>query len=450
MRYFLDSFGCAKNQVDGEIMMAALNDAGWTAGGADDADLIIVNSCAFIREAKQESINAVLLWKKQYPGKKVLLAGCLAQRYGAELSDSLPEADGMFGNSDLSGVAAAASSAAASAAAVPGTAPGADAKETETGQRPLLGFPGQAYVKISEGCDNRCSFCAIPGIRGPMRCRPIADIAAECAALLQRGVKELCIIGQDIAAYRDSGGPALARLAAAIAKLPGSFWTRFLYLHPDHFPLELLDVMRSDSRLIPYFDIPFQHASPKILAAMNRRGRADDYLRLLYTIRAALPDAVIRSTFLVGFPGEDDRRDFAALLDFQKRARLDWLGVFTFSREEGTPAYGMKGRVPEKLALERKATLEQRQEPITKSAMDRFTGRRMDVLIEENAGGGHWLGRLYCQAPEVDGCAVIQAAGANLAPGMLVPCTVLYRSGIDLAVRAINVNGGGAGGNAGA
>jgi ribosomal protein S12 methylthiotransferase len=441
MRYFLDSFGCAKNQVDAESMMAVLNGAGWTASdNADGADLIIVNSCAFIEDAKRESINAVLLWKKHCPGKKILLAGCLAQRYGAELAESLPEADGLFGNSSLSGAADAAARAA-------GIAPsGAGARGSEAGSRPLLGFPGLAYVKISEGCDNRCSFCAIPLIRGPLRCRPAGGITGECAALLARGVKELCVIGQDIAAYRDpsapdqNGRPALARLAAALAELSGDFRVRFLYLHPDHFPLELLDVMRENRRLLPYFDIPFQHAAPNILRAMNRRGGADSYLRLLDTIRGALPDAVIRSTFLTGFPGETEA-DFAALLDFQEKARFDWLGVFTFSREEGTPAYSMPEKVPKRTAARRKAMIEERQVSITEERMNRFVGRRLDALIEEavdDTDGGLWLGRLYCHAPEVDGCAVIRApaGGPPLEPGNMIPCTVVGRAGFDLETEA--------------
>lgn len=435
-RYFLDPFGCAKNQVDAETMMARLDEAGWAAcEDAEDADLIIVNSCGFIEEAKRESINAVLLWRKRCPEKKILLAGCLAERYGRELAESLPEADGVFGNACLDHAARAAASVCG------GTRPGEEPRpEGAPGRRPLLGFPGQAYVKISEGCDNRCSFCAIPLIRGKLRCREIPDIVEECAALLTRGVKELCLVGQDLAAYVSTGG-GLCKLLSAIGRLPGRFWVRLLYLHPDHFPSGLLEVMKDDERFLPYFDIPFQHASAPLLKAMNRQGNAGGHLRLLDKIRDAFPDAVIRSTFLAGFPGETGE-DFRALLDFQDRARFDWLGVFAFSREEGTPAYSMKGRAEKKIVKERKALIEERQIPITEERMNRFVGRGLEVLVEEALEPGVadaeplWLGRLFCHAPGVDGAAVIrrEAAGGLMIPGELVPCGVTRRSGFDLEV----------------
>jgi len=433
MIYFLDPFGCAKNQVDAELMMARLNAAGWTgAGDPAAADLIIVNSCAFVEEAKRESINAVLAWKKQYPDKKVLLAGCLAQRYQAELEESLTEADAFTGCEPERAVDVA-------AGLVPGTilahgpqmVPG-------TGQRPLLGFPGSAYVKIAEGCDNNCSFCAIPLIRGPLRCRPIPDIVQECRHLLERGIKELCLIGQDIAAYK----PGLSALLEALAALPGSFWVRLLYLHPDHFPLDILPILQTDSRFLPYFDIPLQHASPRLLSLMGRRGSGESYLRLLDTIRCRLPDAVIRSTFLVGFPGETEE-DFEQLLGFQRQAGFDWLGVFAYSREEGTAAHSMKNRVPKQIALRRKVLVEETQIPITEDRMNRFVGRTLDVLVEEAlplAEDTLWLGRLFCHAPEVDGAAVIQQANAHgtapqPAPGQLIRGTVFARAGFDLEVR---------------
>jgi ribosomal protein S12 methylthiotransferase len=482
MTFYLDPFGCVKNQVDAENIMALLGNAGWTA--AEDpgaADLIIINSCGFIESAKRESINAVLAWRKNYPDKKILLAGCLSQRYGAELAESLPEADGIFGNSDLGGIAAAAQaalggkapagsgaagpaakapSAADNAAAVSGASVSAAGDGTvgvEPGRRPLLSLPGSAYVKIAEGCDNRCSFCAIPLIRGRRRSRPIASVLDECRALLDRGVRELCLIGQDLGAYGGDLVPAagLPPLLEALAALEGDFWVRLLYIHPDNFPPALLDLCRRDRRLLPYFDLPFQHGSAPLLRSMNRRGDAETYLGLLERIRTALPDAVIRSTFLTGFPGETEE-DFRALLEFQERARLDWLGVFTYSREEDTPAYGMKNRVPKKLAAERKRLVEERQIPITEKQMDRFVGRELAALVEESfnppqaamdGGPGTfgadaaapqdedlYLGRLFCQAPEVDGAAVIRSE-QKLVPGTLVRGRVFARAGFDLEVR---------------
>jgi ribosomal protein S12 methylthiotransferase len=436
LRYFVDPFGCVKNQVDAENMMAHLNNAGWeSADDAEQADLIIVNSCGFIESAKKESINAVLEWRKIYPGKKILLAGCLAQRYAKELSEELKEADAFMGVEDTAKIVeAAAKVTAVSAVEITAASPGL---------RPLLSLPGSAYVKISEGCNNNCSYCAIPLIRGNLVCRKIPDIVDECRALLARGIKELCIIGQDIGAH-----DGLLILLNTLSMLKGDFWVRLLYIHPDHFPLQILDLMEHDKRFLPYFDIPFQHASQKILTAMNRRGTAEKYLELINTIRARcfskerFPNAVIRSTFLLGFPGETED-DFNALLDFQQKAQLDWLGCFTYSREEGTAAFSMHRQVPAKIAQMRKQTIEERQIPITEKNMERFSGLPLDVLIEEQFISDSekneenlWLGRLYCQAPEIDGAAVIlSGSDRQLQLGTLVSCKVIARCGFDLEVR---------------
>ncbi|MDR2748211.1 MAG: 30S ribosomal protein S12 methylthiotransferase RimO [Treponema sp.] len=474
----MDPFGCAKNQVDAETMMALLAAAGWSAAeNPADADLIIVNSCGFIESAKRESINAVLSWRKNYPEKKILLAGCLAQRYAGELARAMPEADGFFGNADLGGVAAAAMSVLSSKKDPPpsrpsrpreprlpppagGRTPPLPSGEPPApenypkgnyapGERPLLSLPGAAYVKISEGCNNRCSFCSIPLIRGPLKSRSIPDISAECRSLLGRGIRELNVIGQDIASFgKDRPGEGdLPALLEAIAALPGNFWVRLLYLHPDHIPLSILDIMRGDSRFLPYFDIPIQHASGPLLRAMNRRGDGERYLDLIARIRSALPAAVIRSTFLTGFPGETEE-DFGLLLDFQRRAALDWMGCFTYSREEHTPAYSMGKRVSRRTAAGRKRILEERQQGISEGRMERFLGGELDILVEEQfetpgedllppEGTGLYLGRAYCQAPEVDG-AVIISSGRPLNPGSLVRCGITGRAGIDLEARILS------------
>ena len=445
MRYFLDPFGCVKNQVDAENMMSLLDKAGWETGSAEEADLIIVNSCGFIESAKQESINAVIGWRKLYPGKKILLAGCLAQRYAKELDGILPEADGFFGVEDITGIANAAEKISG------GEKTAVNAKLTP-GERPLLSLPGSAYVKISEGCNNCCSFCAIPLIRGGLVSRTISDIVEECRALLARSIKELCIIGQDIGSFgKDTGSAKLPKLLNAISSLEGHFWIRLLYIHPDNFPTAILDLMEKDKRFLPYFDIPFQHASAKILSGMNRHGSAENYLALLKTIRACLPDAVIRSTFLLGFPGETEE-DFAALLDFQEKASLDWLGCFAYSREEDTAAFSMKKRVSKKTAQTRKQIIEERQIKITEKNMDRFINQNLEVLIEEQFDSTNnenderfILGRLYCHAPEIDGAVVIAGSETdfknnrvNEKLGNLVPCKVISRRGFDLEARFFN------------
>lgn len=432
--YYIDPFGCAKNQVDAELLMASLNAAGWRpAETAEEAALIIVNSCGFIESAKRESIEAVLAWRQRFPEKKILLAGCLAERYGAELAVSLPEADGIAGNGEVNG-------AASMAAALLGAASPVVRPAVPAGERPLLSLPGSAYVKIAEGCDNRCAFCAIPLIRGPLRSRPAPEIAAECRALLARGVRELCFVGQDLGSWgrdlvdgRAEGG--LVSLLEEIALIPGHFWVRLLYIYPDHFPPALLDLSARDRRFLPYFDLPFQHASLGMLRAMGRRGTAAGYLELISRIRAALPGAAIRSTFLAGFPGETEA-DFRELLAFLDQAELEWAGAFSFSREEGTAAYGMRGRVPKKIARARVREIEDRQLPLTLRRMDMFVGRSTDVLVEEKIEGEDdlYLGRLPCQAPEVDGAAVITSE-APLLPGTIYPGKIYARAGIDLAVR---------------
>ena len=449
MRYFLDPFGCVKNQVDAENMMAHLNNAGWEPVSEEDADLIIVNSCGFIESAKQESIDAVLQWRNLYPKKKILLAGCLAQRYATELPKNLQEADGFFGVENISGIVQAAKSLFNDKGKSRRKLAQNDSIIAHhTGDRPLLSLPGSAYIKISEGCNNNCSYCAIPLIRGILKSRTIPGIMDEFRTLLKRGIKEICIVGQDIGSFGidTHNRSLLPHLLKEISNTEGQFWVRLLYIHPDHFPLQILDVMESDSRILPYFDIPFQHSSAEILAAMNRRGTSKKYLDLIRTIRARLQGAVIRSTFMLGFPGETEE-DFSALLDFQEKAALDWVGCFAFSREEGTAAWNMKGRIAAKTAVMRKQLIEERQIAVTEKNIDRFTGKTFDVLLEEKIEllpdskekSSHqdeiWLGRLYCQAPEIDSTVVITGTRDGFKAGTFVPCKIIARRGFDLEAK---------------
>jgi ribosomal protein S12 methylthiotransferase len=433
--------------------MAELEAEGYVrAEQADDAALIVVNTCAFIESAKRESINTILSFRQLYPDKKISVRGCLAERYRKELVESLPEADDFYGVPDLAVI---------------------EKKTVRPGARPLLSLPGSAYVKISEGCNNRCRFCAIPRIRGSLKSRSIESITDECRDLLRRGIKELVLIAQDAGSYGNDETddnnphehrhlPALLRAIAAIDnkysdKLDhkdGSapdFWVRLLYIHPDRLlpdagSGELLDeliaVMRDSPRILPYFDLPFQHASTPILRAMGRKGEREAYLGILNRLREALPGVVIRSTFLVGFPGETDDH-FAELLDFQQDAQIDWLGVFTYSREEGTAAYTMKNRVSKKTALLRKAALEEAQIPITAARLETFTGIESQALIEEEIDSGDneavpdfrlSIGRLPIHAPEVDGAAVIESE-QPLEPGTFARVSVLGTAGVDMRCR---------------
>ena len=443
MRFWIDLHGCAKNQVDAEEICARLEAAGHEyVPGPDGADLILVNTCGFIEDAKRESIEAVMSLRAAHPGKRILVAGCLAQRYATELGEGMPEADGILGNADLGAVVEACERTLAGERSV--TAPPAPARRSPARRSRLFDFPGTAHVKITEGCSNRCSYCAIPLIRGPLSSRPTEEVAAECAELVRpvseggKGIRELVLVGQDLGSYgRDLGPQLLPELLGRLARLDGDFRVRVMYVHPDHFPEAILPIMAAEPRIVPYLDIPFQHASPRILAAMNRSGSGEAYLRLIDRIRSFLPDAALRSTFLLGFPGETDA-DFAELRAFQERAGLDWLGAFAYSREEGTPAGDMRGRPAAKAVAARKAEVEEAQERITRGRLERFVGREIEVLVEEAvepAGGAEGdeeelcIGRAWNQAPEVDGLTVLRG---RREPGTVARSRVLSVAGVDL------------------
>jgi ribosomal protein S12 methylthiotransferase len=401
--------------------MSCLDARGQLSMTPEDAAVIIVNSCGFIESAKQESITTVLELRARFPYKKIILAGCLARRYESELNSILTEVDLVYGSPDMKKLVCLA------------TADDSPFLDYYAGERPLLSSPGSAYVKISEGCNNNCSFCAIPQIRGGLSSRSIDDIDAECTALLQRGIRELCLVAQDTASFGCdvAGKSLLAPLLERLALHDGVFWIRLLYLHPDHFPFEILPIMQHDSRIIPYFDIPFQHAAPKILRNMRRSGNARLYLELIERIRTELPDAVIRSTFLAGFPGENTAA-FDELAAFQEAAQLDWMGVFAYSREEKTGAWYMKPQIARRTAERRKRILEQTQTKISEQKLDRFTGRTLDVLVEEAVGiGGFSIGRAYIHAPEVDGVVMIETE-CPLVPGSFVKVVITGHTGFDL------------------
>jgi len=435
MTFFVESLGCAKNQVDSEELIAYLERAGLRcAAQAEEAELIIVNTCGFITSAKEESIQTSLAFKDRYPGKRVLMTGCLVERYGAELAAAMREIDGFAPLRDFDAVLRLARGQRQEPG--PPAAPAAPSAALRRAR--LLSFPGSAYVKVADGCGNHCSYCAIPLIRGELASRPSAEILEEVRALLDQGVYELVLIAQDLASYgKDLGNGGLVPLLEGICRLPDPFWLRLLYLHPDHFPGGLLDLAAAEPRVLPYFDLPFQHASPGVLASMGRKGSAASHLELVARIRRKLPRAALRSTFLVGYPGETEE-DFRALSEFQGAACLDWLGVFAYSREEGTRAYDLPGRVPAAVAAERKRLLEQAQLPITEGRLEAHVGRELEVLVEEEVHGEDRplaLARSYLQAPEVDGLMVVKGdpgAPRQLRPGARLRVRVERRAGVDL------------------
>ena len=456
MKFFIDQHGCAKNQTDGELIAGFLMERGYEFTlNADEADFILVNSCGFIQSAKKESIDAVCNIKQAYPEAKLVLTGCLAERYADQLIEQMPELDGVFGNGDLSKIADFMDSIKKQRGAE--TFP---QKGVCGGDRPVIfNFPGSAFVKITEGCSNHCSFCAIPLIRGELRSRKETEILREIKKLVKDGVYEINLIGQDLAAYGSDTKTSLAELLKKITEIPGDFIVRPLYIHPDHFSDDIIEAIKAGKgRLLPYFDIPFQSGDDGIILAMNRTGSFKEYTALVKKIRRQLPGAVLRTTFLTGFPGEsDEAADNTAR--FLEEIQPDWSGCFPYSREEDTPAYSMKGRVPAKTAKARAARLEELQSAITADHLQRYVGKELEVLVEELVTGGESqensenveeeglaIGRAWFQAPEVDGSVVIRydlddkEALTSLKAGSVVTVKVLASTGVDLDSRFIKIS----------
>ena len=433
---YIENLGCAKNQVDAEVLACSLEKDGWIlTDEADKANLIFVNTCGFIESAREESIDTFFSLRNRYPKAKIVISGCLAQRYADELKEQIPEADGIFGNRDLSKVNAFVKkiSKKGTEPLVP-EYPDPDADVFERNE--LFNYPGSAYLKISEGCNHRCGFCAIPLIRGSLRSRPRAKILEEAHELVNRGIREINLIAQDLAAYGTDwdGKSHFLELLQDITDIEGDFKVRLLYIHPDAFPLELLDMINRNCKIIPYFDIPIQHASEKLLRPMKRVGNEKVYTDLISKIRASLPECVIRTTIMLGFPGETDE-DFDKVYDFVKNNRFNWMGSFVYSREEGTYAYGLTTekdhKALTKVAKTRQKKLQKLQERITEECLQNFVGKEYDVLIEELVEGEDLaIGRIWAQAPEVDGLTVVM--GRDMVPGNVYRCGVTKVNGIDL------------------
>jgi len=419
------SLGCAKNQVDGEMLLAALEAGGFQAVEPEEADIAIVNTCGFIESAKKESIEAILdlaRLKEEGAIQKLVVTGCLAERYREEIHRELPEVDGVFGigaNGDIC--------ACVREMLENGFAERFPEKKAMPlcGERRLSGPGFTAYLKIAEGCDNRCTYCAIPMIRGGYRSRPMESIEEEARSLVAGGVKELILIAQDTTRYGLDlyGEYSLAKLLKRLCAIEGLKWLRVLYCYPDSITDELLEVMAEEEKIVPYMDIPLQHASGKVLRAMNRRGDRESLAALMGKIRRKVPGVVLRTTVITGFPGESEE-DFEELAGFVKDIGFERLGCFPYSQEEGTPAAGLPGQIDED-------SKERRAELITESQLDimerkgrALIGKRLTVLTEGfDEEAGCWYGRSYMDAPDVDGRITFTAENAP-APGDFVEVTV--------------------------
>ena len=413
--YFIETLGCPKNQVDSDKLEGTLIADGMTpAAYADEADLIVVNTCAFIEEARQESIHTILsLHEERADEAKLVVTGCMAERYGQELAEAMPEADAVAGF----GVPV-------TLGTKPKAAPSLDLLHLP---RPASAAPW-AYVKIAEGCDRNCGFCAIPTFRGPQRSRTIEDICAEVDAL---GAQEIVLIAQDLASFgRDQGQGEKSIVPLVEAVSERAPWVRLLYLYPSDLNEALIDAICATG--VPYFDLSLQHVSPPLMRRMRRWGNGTRFLERIETIRAREPEAAFRSNFIVGYPGETED-DHDRLIEFVEAARLDWCGFFAYSPEDGTYATTLDGEVDPELVHERLAELREIQDLITEEKRDEMLGRRVQVLVDEVG-----VARSHREAPEIDGIIEVPE---SLSVGEFADVVITEAAGPEL--RAELPDGGG-------
>ena len=402
---WLTTLGCAKNQVDSDKISGQLAEAGYRQVTAiDQADVVMVNTCAFIEAARQESIETVLeAAGRKRSDAKVMVVGCMAQRYETELVESLPEVDDVVGLDRYGELVGRLDALTDWEPIRFGSVPMDILYEV---RRPAPTTP-YAYVKIAEGCDKACSFCAIPQFRGPQRSRPPVNIHTEVADLVEQGVGEIVLVAQDLAAYgRDIDAPGgIVDLLRFLSDVDGLRRMRLLYLYPREITEGLIDEMANNPRVVPYFDLSLQHASSRLLRAMKRPGSAESHLDLIGKIRAATGDSAMRSSFIVGFPGETDD-DVDELADFIEAARLDWAGFFPFSAEEGTSAVTLPDRVPSDVVMDRLRRLQGIQDEITADRNAEQIGNRFEVVVDTVEDGSS-VARSYREAPEIDGVILL-------------------------------------------
>jgi ribosomal protein S12 methylthiotransferase len=443
---YMHTLGCPKNRVDSEIMLGTLAEAGYRlVQEPARADVIVVNTCGFIESAKEESVSAILeLAEQKREGrcKKLVVTGCLVQRHASELAAEIPEVDHFLGTGAYQDVAKIVSDAQAKRLVVP------DPDFVHAAATPRVNsLPSHtAYVKIAEGCDNACAFCIIPKLRGPQRSRTVDDLVAEAAALAAQGTVELSLVAQDLTAwgYDLRGKQRLHHLLPELCKVDGIRWVRLHYAYPRDFPDALVDVMAAEPKIAKYLDMPLQHSSDRLLKAM-KRGRDSQFLRgLLAKLRARVPGLALRTSLIVGLPGETEE-DFEDLLRFVEEQRFERLGVFEYSREEGTPAAEMDGQLPEALKRERFARVMEVQQEIAREHQQAMIGRKVEVLVEGASEESEHLlaGRNAQQAPEIDGLTYVNevaipgAPDGAVYPGEIVTVEVTDAGDYDLVGRVV-------------
>lgn len=434
------SLGCPKNQVDAEMMLKKLVDAGYIiVDEASKADAVIVNTCAFIEDAKRESIDTILEmadYKSDGLLKKIIVTGCLAQRYAEEIISEIPEADAVIGLGANGDIVEACGRLFENDEVYVNLPP----KEQMPldGERELTTPEYTAYLRIADGCSNCCTYCAIPSIRGCFRSRRFEDIISEAAALCEKGVKELIVIAQDTTRYGEDlyGSYRLPELLRELSKIEKLQWIRLLYCYPDRITDELIDEIASNEKVCHYIDLPMQHADAGILKAMNRKGSKESLLALIAKLREKIPDIIIRTTFITGFPGETDEA-FTVLSQFVNEAKLDKVGCFAYSREEGTPAFDFENQVDKEVAEQRAETIMEQQYRIVEEKQKAFFGRTLDVLVEGyDAYTDSYFGRAYTDAPDIDG-NIVFTSGYEIDEGEIVPVEIFDKDEYSLIGEAV-------------
>ena len=404
------TLGCSKNDVDSSMMYSLLDkDKYKMVENPNEADILIVNTCGFIDAAKEESIDTILEsveYKNEGRCKKVLLSGCLAQRYPEELIKEIPEIDGIIGTGNIEYINELLDRSLSGDLFV---------KTDNLNSAYLEGIRKEKvntteYVKISEGCNNNCSYCIIPSLRGKNRSRKIEDVYKEVEYLVSKGAREIILIAQNTTDYGIDlySKYSLTNLIREISKIEELKWIRVLYLYPDHFTDDLIEEFKNNDKLVNYVDMPLQHISDNVLKNMNRKTSKDHIIKTLKNLRKSVPDIVIRTTFIVGFPGEN-QEDFDQLVDFIEDIKFDKLGVFEYSREEGTRAASLDEQIPDNIKEERKNEIMAIQSEISSEILSKNLGKTFEVLIEEKIDDNNYVGRTYMDSPEIDGVTYVQS-----------------------------------------
>jgi ribosomal protein S12 methylthiotransferase len=442
------SLGCPKNLVDSEVMMGQLQHSGYEiTADASEADTVVVNTCGFIDAAKKESIEAILeaaQLKTNGQATRLVVAGCLVERYRDELKASMPEVDAFIGTSQINDILAVCDpqTNTRSLPVIPLGNQSATYLYDESTPRVLATPSHYAFIKIAEGCDRPCTFCFIPQMRGHFRSRRFGSIVAEAHQLAEEGVRELILVAQDSSRYGEDLGKqdALAHLLRELSHTEGIEWVRVMYTYPTHISDAFLDVLAEEPKAVKYLDIPLQHASQNVLKLMKRGGNRHSLEKLIKRVRDRVPGIAVRTTFITGFPGETDE-DFEELLAFVKNVEFDRMGVFTYSDEEGTPAYDLPNKVDPKTAKQRRARLMKEQAKVAKRKHKSLVGQQVRVLFEgeSNESDLLWQGRMETQAPDIDGCVLINDApeGFMPTPGEMVDVLITEAHEYDLVGRIL-------------